>query len=47
MGVKKRALLSSVEAFTFKPHIGRPGSCYGFKMENIYAFDTAGRLQKM
>lgn len=30
--------LSSVKAFTFEPHISLPGSSYGFKKENIYAF---------
>ena len=32
------AKLSSVEAFTFEPHIALPGSLYGFKHENIYTF---------
>ena len=32
------APLSAVPAFTFEPHIRRPGSPYGFKMENIYRF---------
>ena len=31
--------LSSVEAFTFEPHISLPGSLYGFKKENIYGFN--------
>ena len=35
--------LSSEEAFTFEPHIGLPGSPYGFKMENIYTFEN-GRI---
>ena len=30
--------LSSVEAFTFEPHIGLPKSAYGFKKEDIYTF---------
>ena len=30
--------LSAVEAFTFEPHIGLPGSFYGFKREDIYGF---------
>ena len=30
--------LSAVKAFTFEPHISLPGSSYGFKKENIYAF---------
>ncbi|MBO5109897.1 MAG: aminopeptidase P family protein [Clostridia bacterium] len=34
-----KAPLSSAEAFTFEPHISLPGSFYGYKMENIYAFD--------
>lgn len=33
-----RRKLSSVEAFTFEPHISLPGSKYGYKKENIYAF---------
>lgn len=37
------AKLSSVRAFTFEPHISLPNSPYGFKMENIYAFEN-GRL---
>ncbi|MBR4021876.1 MAG: aminopeptidase P family protein [Ruminococcus sp.] len=32
--------LSSVRAFTFEPHISLPNSPYGFKMENIYAFEN-------
>ncbi len=31
--------LSTVEAFTFEPHISLPGSLYGFKKENIYRFN--------
>ena len=31
--------LSEVEAFTFEPHISLPGGKYGYKMENIYAFE--------
>ena len=34
-----KAKLSSVRAFTFEPHISLPNSPYGFKMENIYAFE--------
>ncbi len=30
--------LSSVEAFTFEPHIGTEKSAYGFKKEDIYTF---------
>ena len=30
--------LSSVEAFTFEPHIGTGKSAYGFKKEDIYTF---------
>ena len=33
------AKLSEVEAFTFEPHISLPGGKYGYKMENIYAFE--------
>ena len=35
-----KATLSSVEAFTFEPHIARPNSSYGFKMENIYRLEA-------
>lgn len=34
-----RTKLSEVEAFTFEPHISLPGGKYGYKMENIYAFE--------
>jgi len=34
-----QAKLSSVEAFTFEPHISLSDSPYGYKMENIYAFE--------
>ncbi|MBQ9121276.1 MAG: aminopeptidase P family protein [Clostridia bacterium] len=40
------AKLSSVAAFTFEPHIARPNSPYGFKMENIYAFES-GKLVEL
>lgn len=32
--------------FTFEPHIGRPGSAYGYKQEDIYYFDRHG-LQRL
>ena len=35
--------LSEVEAFTFEPHISRPNSASGYKMENIYQFE-GGKL---
>ena len=34
------AKLSEVEAFTFEPHISLPDGKYGYKMENIYAFEA-------
>lgn len=34
-----RTKLSEVDAFTFEPHICLPGGKYGYKMENIYAFE--------
>lgn len=40
------APLSSVERFTFEPHIGLPGSPYGYKKENIYFFED-GRLMAL
>ena len=33
------APLSSCALFTFEPHIGLPGSPYGYKKENIYFFE--------
>lgn len=35
-----RTKLSSVNAFTFEPHICVAGSLYGFKKENIYCFQN-------
>lgn len=32
------AQLGEVGPFTFEPHIGLPGSPYGYKLENVYAF---------
>lgn len=37
------ALLSSVDYFTFEPHISVPNSKYGYKKENIYYFNS-GKL---
>jgi len=34
-----KARLSEAGLFTFEPHIGRSGSKYGYKKENIYCFD--------
>ena len=34
-----KAKLSSVAAFTFEPHVAHPHSVYGFKMEDVYAFE--------
>lgn len=36
-------LLSSVDYFTFEPHISSPNSKYGYKKENIYFFSN-GKL---
>lgn len=33
--------------FTFEPHICRQGAPWGFKREQIYAFDAAGALQAL
>lgn len=41
-----RSLLSSVEYFTFEPHISIPNSIYGYKMENIYYF-SSGKLVEL
>lgn len=35
-------LLSSVDYFTFEPHISIPNSKYGYKKENIYYFSNGG-----
>ena len=35
-----KALLSSVDYFTFEPHISVPNSKYGYKKENIYYFES-------
>lgn len=43
-GNKKK--LSDVEFFTFEPHINKPNSPYGYKMENIYFFSN-GRLKEL
>ena len=40
------ALLSSVDYFTFEPHISVNGSKYGYKKENIYCF-ADGRLKEL
>ena len=40
------APLSSVDYFTFEPHISVPDSRYGYKKENIYYFKS-GRLIEM
>lgn len=37
--------LSSVEYFTFEPHISIPNSKYGYKKENIYYFSSNKLLQ--
>ncbi|HOC33771.1 MAG TPA: M24 family metallopeptidase [Ruminococcus flavefaciens] len=41
-----QAALSSVELFTFEPHISIPDSKYGFKKENIYFFSN-GKLTEL
>lgn len=38
-----KALLSSVDYFTFEPHLSVPNSKYGYKKENIYYFNS-GKL---
>ncbi len=37
--------LGEAGLFTFEPHIGRPGSVYGYKREDIYYFDEKGLQQ--
>lgn len=41
-----KSKLSSVKYFTFEPHISKPGSLYGYKMENIYYF-ASGRVREL
>lgn len=41
-----KALLSSVDYFTFEPHISVPDLRYGYKKEDIYYFES-GRLTKL
>lgn len=36
------ARLADADLFTFEPHIGRLGSAYGFKREDIYYFEDGG-----
>ncbi len=38
--------LGDTKLFTFEPHISLPGSCYGFKKENIYFFEN-GKLKEL
>lgn len=40
-----KALLSSVDYFTFEPHISVPNSKYGYKKENIYYFNSGKLLE--
>ncbi len=39
-----KALLSSVDYFTFEPHISVPNSKYGYKKENIYYFNSGNLI---
>ena len=38
--------LGDAGVFTFEPHISRPGGMWGYKMEDVYAFD-AGTLCRL
>ena len=40
-------LLSSVDYFTFEPHIAASKSKWGFKHENIYYFDDNGTISEL
>ena len=40
-----KALLSSVDYFTFEPHISVPASKYGYKKENIYYFKSGNLIE--
>lgn len=39
--------LGEVDLFTFEPHIRRVDGEWGFKHENIYHFDSEGRLREL
>ena len=41
------AALGSVAFFTFEPHVRRAGGQWGFKHENIFFFDPAGRVETL
>ena len=41
-----QAKLSSVDAFTLEPHISLLNSPYGYKMENIYAFEDGCLVER-
>ena len=43
---ENKAALSSVDYFTFEPHISVKGSKYGYKKENIYYFSD-GKLKEL
>lgn len=42
-----RRKLSSVNLFTFEPHIRQINGKWGFKHENIYYFDNNGRIKEL
>lgn len=42
-----RLPLSSVHSFTFEPHIRTQNGKWGFKHENIYYFDDAGKVKEL
>lgn len=42
-----RTLRAVGRPFTFEPHIRPAGGAVGFKREDIYYFDAAGRLQRL
>jgi Xaa-Pro aminopeptidase len=39
--------LGDVHFFTFEPHVRAAGGAWGFKHEDIFYFDTRGRLQEL
>jgi Xaa-Pro aminopeptidase len=41
------ARLGDLGLFTFEPHLAKVGRPWGFKHENIYYFDAAGRLEEL
>jgi hypothetical protein len=39
--------LGEVRCFTFEPHVRAAGERWGFKHEDIFFFDAAGRIEEL